>query len=73
MKNITRGHIHGNGGLRGHSVGPLFPCVFEMSGPINNLSYHLMLPSGQRIYLGSSEDTTISGAYDTAIDLAHAM
>lgn len=31
----TRGHLSGNGGLRGHSVGGVFPCVVYASGNIH--------------------------------------
>lgn len=31
----TRGHCAGNGGLRGHSVGGVFPCVIYASGNIH--------------------------------------
>lgn len=28
----TKGHCAGNGGLRGHSVGGVFPCVIFQKG-----------------------------------------
>ncbi|QBZ71519.1 hypothetical protein [Escherichia phage Lidtsur] len=31
----TRGHLAGNGGLRGHSVGGVFPCVIYATGNIH--------------------------------------
>lgn len=31
----TRGHCAGNGGLRGHSVGGVFPCVIYATGNVH--------------------------------------
>lgn len=48
----TSGHCSGNGGLRGHSVGDVFPVVPYMRGnpnEIGGLTYWLRLPNGQDI------------------------
>ena len=46
----TRGHLAGNGGLRGHSVGGPFPCVLFAKGNCHitgGLSYWFKSPDSQ--------------------------
>lgn len=48
----TAGHCAGNGGLRGHSVGDVFPVVPYMRGTpheTDGLTYWLRLPDGRDI------------------------
>lgn len=43
----TRGHLSGNGGLRGHSVGGVFPCVvFARGNPNVKLDWCFLAPNG---------------------------
>lgn len=42
----TKGHCAGNGGLRGHSCGPLFPCVIYAKGLFESLTYWVIQPNG---------------------------
>ena len=41
----TKGHLAGNGDLRGHSVGGVFPCVIFQKG-INSPEYWVLQPNG---------------------------
>ena len=54
----TRGHCAGNGGLRGHSVGGVFPCVvFQQGNPNTLLTYGFISPDGvEHAQFGSWED-----------------
>lgn len=44
----TKGHCAGNGGLRGHSVGGVFPCVIFAQGNIHAgpPSWYFRAPNG---------------------------
>lgn len=42
----TRGHCAGNGGLRGHSVGGVFPCVIFQRGNPESLTHGFRSPDG---------------------------
>ncbi|QQM15449.1 hypothetical protein [Kosakonia virus Kc318] len=42
----TRGHCVGNGGLRGHSVGELFPCVIYQKGIPGAVTWWVRQPNG---------------------------
>ncbi|CUH74580.1 hypothetical protein AXI70_gp05 [Cronobacter phage Dev-CD-23823] len=42
----TRGHCAGNGGLRGHSVGELFPCVIYQKGIPGAITWWVRQPNG---------------------------
>lgn len=44
----TRGHCAGNGGLRGHSVGDVFPCVIVACGMPDSLTYQVWYPNGDK-------------------------
>ncbi|AZF88067.1 hypothetical protein HOU66_gp05 [Pectobacterium phage Arno160] len=41
----TKGHLAGNGGLRGHSVGGVFPCVIFQRG-MHSPMYWVLQPNG---------------------------
>ncbi|WBF78441.1 hypothetical protein [Cronobacter phage EspYZU13] len=42
----TKGHVAGNGGLRGHSVGGVFPCVIYQKGLPDALTHWVLQPNG---------------------------
>lgn len=42
----TKGHLAGNGGLRGHSVGGVFPCVIYQQGTFDDLYHWVQQPNG---------------------------
>lgn len=42
----TLGHCVGNGGLRGHSVGGVFPCVIYQKGVPDALTHWVLQPNG---------------------------
>lgn len=43
----TRGHCVGNGGLRGHSVGGVFPCVIYQKGHMpGRITFWVIQPNG---------------------------
>ncbi len=42
----TSGHLSSNGGLRGHSVGELFPCSIYLQGTYDALKYRVKFPDG---------------------------
>nr|UVX49268.1 MAG: hypothetical protein [Bacteriophage sp.] len=54
----TRGHCAGQMGLRGHSVGGVFPCVmFQQGNPNTALTYGFISPDGvEHAQFGSWED-----------------
>lgn len=46
----TRGHVQGNGGLRGHSVGDVFPYViYAVGNPHGKLKWAVLTPQGVAI------------------------
>lgn len=45
----TKGHVAGNGGLRGHSCGEVFPFVIYAQGTFDDLWYWVLQPNGLRI------------------------
>lgn len=45
----TAGHCAGNGGLRGHSVGDVFPVVIYQRGTPGFITHWLRLPDGRDI------------------------
>lgn len=45
----TAGHCSGNMGLRGHSVGDVFPVVVYQRGNPDSLTHWLRLPDGRDI------------------------
>ncbi|UNA01089.1 hypothetical protein Micant_00012 [Erwinia phage Micant] len=45
----TSGHLANNGGIRGHSAGPVFPFVIYAQGEFGALSYWILQPNGLRI------------------------
>ncbi|CAK1256718.1 unknown function [Klebsiella phage vB_Kpl_K59PH2] len=45
----TAGHCSGNGGLRGHSVGDVFPVVVYQRGTPGFITHWLRLPDGRDI------------------------
>ena len=45
----TAGHCAGNGGLRGHSVGDVFPVVVYQRGTPGFITHWLRLPDGRDI------------------------
>lgn len=45
----TKGHCAGNGGLRGHSVGDVFPCVIYQQGTFDSLTHWVLQPNGVRV------------------------
>lgn len=42
----TKGHCAGNGGLRGHSVGGVFPCVIYQKGIPGAITWWVRQPNG---------------------------
>lgn len=44
----TRGHCAGNGGLRGHSVGDIFPLIIVACGHPDSLTYQVWYPDGRK-------------------------
>ena len=42
----TQGHLGSNGGLRGHSVGDIFPYIVFAEGKLDNLKYKIRTPDG---------------------------
>jgi len=47
--NTLKGHLTNNGGLRGHSVGDIYPWRVMISGKIDALKYWVVNPSGRPI------------------------
>lgn len=45
----TSGHLADNGGIRGHSAGPVFPFVLYAQGTFDALGYWILQPNGLRI------------------------
>lgn len=45
----TKGHVAGNGGLRGHSCGEVFPFVVYQRGTPDDLYHWVLQPNGLRI------------------------
>ena len=58
----TAGHCAGNGGLRGHSVGDVFPVVVYQRGNPDSLTHWLRLPDGRDIGPYFSYDDVHSAA-----------
>lgn len=58
----TKGHCAGNGGLRGHSVGGVFPCVIYGKGTFENFTYWVKQPNG----VDAGPHATWEEAYKTA-------
>ncbi len=48
MNTLTAGHLSDNGGLRGHSVGDIFPYRIMIQGKLDNLIYWVMNPKGKK-------------------------
>ena len=48
MKATTSGHLSTNGGVRGHSAGGFFPFRIMAQGHIDNLTWWVIRPNGQR-------------------------
>lgn len=61
----TAGHLGGNGGLRGHSVGGVFPQVIVAKGNPADLSWYVHSPDGTTSELFKEHDA----AYAHAIKL----
>ena len=62
MKNLTSGHLTTNGGIRGHSVGEYFPWRVMAQGKIENLTWWLISPTGQKL----NSYRTVYDAVDSA-------
>lgn len=45
----TSGHLADNGGIRGHSAGPVFPFILYAQGTFDALGYWILQPNGLRI------------------------
>lgn len=45
----TSGHLADNGGIRGHSAGPVFPFVLYSQGTPDELYHWVLQPNGLRI------------------------
>lgn len=58
----TAGHCAGNGGLRGHSVGDIFPVVLYQRGNPEQLTHWLRLPDGRDIGPYYNADDAFSAA-----------
>ena len=43
---LTKGHLASNGGLRGHSVGDVFPVIISYAGKLDNLKRYVTAPDG---------------------------
>ena len=67
MTAITSGHLASNGGLRGHSVGDIFPFRVMAQGKIDSLTWHVIKPDGEKLGKGHSNPKS---AYKVA-RLAH--
>lgn len=61
----TRGHCAGNGGLRGHSVGSMFPYMIVLCGHPDAVTYQVWGPGGFR--------SRQFGSWDEAGKLAHQL
>lgn len=57
----TSGHLADNGGIRGHSAGPVFPFVLYAQGTFDALGYWILQPNGLRI--GPFEDYAQSESF----------
>lgn len=58
----TRGHSAGNGGLRGHSCGDVFPYIIVACGHPDSLTYQVWCPDGTK--------SKQYGSYDEAYRIA---
>jgi hypothetical protein len=59
----TKGHCAGNGGLRGHSVGGVFPCViYSYGNPNNGLLWGFISPDSVEHEDYASYDAAYSAA-----------
>lgn len=59
----TLGHLSSNGGLRGHSVGSIFPWRILIQGTMDNLKYWVINPQGEKV---GKAWQTCDGAYVAA-------
>lgn len=59
----TLGHCAGNGGLRGHSVGGVFPCVIYQKGLPDALTHWVLQPNG----VHAGPHATFEDAWDSAV------
>lgn len=59
----TKGHLASNGGLRGHSVGDVFPVIISQAGTFDNLKTYVQAPDGC---------THLVNNYEEGLELAHA-
>lgn len=48
----TSGHLASNGGLRGHSVGDVFPYIVVAQGTFDNLKWNVRAPHGLNVAEG---------------------
>lgn len=63
MKNLlTSGHLTNNGGIRGHSAGNYFPWRVMAQGTVNNLTWWLISPSGEKLNSYSTAENAIKAA-----------
>lgn len=59
----TRGHCMGNSGLRGHSVGGVFPCVIYQKGLPGAVTHWVLQPNG----VHAGPHATFDEAWATAV------
>lgn len=52
----TRGHLASNGGLRGHSVGDVFPVIISFAGTFDNLKRYVTAPDGASHLVNNDEE-----------------
>lgn len=45
--NTLKGHLVNNGGLRGHSVGDIYPWRVTITGTFDSLKYWVVNPQGK--------------------------
>lgn len=48
----TKGHSASNGGLRGHSIGDVFPYIVVAQGPFDALEWNVRGPNGLNVAEG---------------------
>ena len=65
MKTLTKGHIDSDGGLRGHSVGDIYPWRIMAKGTFRDLKWYVITPQGEE----SKGYFTTYAAYDAALQL----
>lgn len=62
MTNLTKGHLAGSGGVRGHSAGDIFPYIIMIVGSFNTgFKYHV-------IGNGLIQGRLVWGSYEAAHD-----